>query len=249
MLHNRRPRLHGRMRYSAAPGHGAAYCPIQRVKGSLRRAAPALDPRSRAALYPLVFQLRLQTDIVGGNWKFSRVAIEQMTDLKRFSRKHNRIKEIITTGSYKVNDFDKQVIKDYAKDFYETWTTSSSEVIFWVEPLETAEILLLLRSVFKLTWPSDALNYFASQLGGIPNASDKFQVFRGEPQARYRVGKSSGFSWSANRDAAKGYTRGPGGVLLEGTVSFKDILFMRRTDGEVVALPGAVVIRSEEVQS
>lgn len=59
MLLNCRHGFHGWMRQSAASSHGPAYFPISRVKGSLRRAAPALDPPSRIPHYPLVFQMRL----------------------------------------------------------------------------------------------------------------------------------------------------------------------------------------------
>jgi hypothetical protein len=54
--------LYGRMRNSAASSHRPAYRPIPGVKGSLRRASPALDPRPRATVlmhrYPLEIQER-----------------------------------------------------------------------------------------------------------------------------------------------------------------------------------------------
>lgn len=59
------------MHKCAASGHASAYVPIQSVKGSLRRATPALDPLSRNASvtppYPLKFQKRpeFQRELTG----------------------------------------------------------------------------------------------------------------------------------------------------------------------------------------
>jgi hypothetical protein len=59
------------MRNSAASSHRPAYRPTPGVKGSLRRASPALDPRPRATVvmhrYPLEIQERQNIRLIEGD--------------------------------------------------------------------------------------------------------------------------------------------------------------------------------------
>jgi len=176
-----------------------------------------------------------------GNLTYSWLAIQSMTDLNRFARGRKTINELSSSEECYFREY-RATLKSYARDFYEAWHISSSEIIHWLGIHETCRILAMLKASFQITWPSDVVDILRGNEGGFPTS---VQVFRGESASLPDRAKCAGFSWTRSLDVAKYYAqRFSDGVVYEGWVNFDKIFVMHRREMEVVVIPGTVSVDS-----
>jgi len=164
------------------------------------------------------------------NWHL----LQAMTDLYRFNRSLEPIKDVVISNRISNTDF----IKEYAADFYGAWHISSTEVIKHVGWENSLEIFRLLKKLWLVAWPYDSVDYL--QRDGMPKS---FKVYRGESQQLAKQIQNGRLSWSLHKDNVNYYAkRFSDGVMHEGIVTFDDVLLFQLEEMEIVVNPGSVSI-------